>query len=111
MKPRIAPHIYRDCVNALLEVAITYHGSGQLRARLNSVLKKHIEPPLPPHTRTVELDAVDIFADQVIGTKTKIIRMPAPLGVPQEGIRVYLNADELFMYLEKQGYIVLIEKH
>lgn len=51
-------------------------------------------------------DAVDIFADQVIGTKTKIIRMPAPLKVPQEGIRVYLNADELFMQLEKQGYIV-----
>lgn len=51
-------------------------------------------------------DAVDIFADQVIGTKTKIIRMPAPLNVPQEGIRVYLNADELFMQLEKQGYIV-----
>jgi hypothetical protein len=51
-------------------------------------------------------DAVDVFADQVIGTKTKIIRMPAPLNVPQEDIRVYLNADELFMHLEKQGYIV-----
>lgn len=51
-------------------------------------------------------DAVDTFADQVIGTKTKIIHMPAPLNVPQEGIRVYLNADELFMQLENQGYIV-----
>lgn len=56
-------------------------------------------PPAAP-------DSVDVFADQVIGTKTKIIRMPAPLNVPQEGIRVYLNADELFMHLEKQGYIV-----
>ncbi|MGM1186185.1 hypothetical protein [Serratia liquefaciens] len=56
-------------------------------------------------------DAVDIFADQVIGTKIKVIRMPAPLSVPHEGIRVYLNADELFIQLEKQGYIVLIEKH
>lgn len=110
MKPRITPHIYRDCVNTLLEVAITYHGSGQLRERLNSALNKHLESD-HPHTRTVEPDAVDIFADQVIGTKTKIIHMPAPLSVPQEGIRVYLNADELFKQLEKQGYIVLIEKH
>jgi hypothetical protein len=55
---------------------------------------------------TAAPDAVDIFADQVIGTKTKIIHMPAPLNVPQEGIRVYLNADELFMQLENQGYIV-----
>ncbi|MFS7192770.1 MULTISPECIES: hypothetical protein [Serratia] len=55
---------------------------------------------------TAAPDTVDIFADQVIGTKTKIIHMPAPLNVPQEGIRVYLNADELFMQLENQGYIV-----
>jgi len=60
---------------------------------------------------TAAPDAVDIFADQVIGTKTKIIHMPAPLNVPQEGIRIYLNADELFMQLENQGCIVLIEKH
>ncbi|MEL5557827.1 hypothetical protein [Serratia ureilytica] len=54
-------------------------------------------------------DAVDIFADQVIGTKTKIIRMPAPLNVPQEGIRVYLNADKLIKFVESQGYQVIIE--
>ncbi|HEJ7134748.1 TPA: hypothetical protein SMF84_001417 [Serratia marcescens] len=54
-------------------------------------------------------DAVDIFADQVIGTKTKIIRMPAPLNVPQEGIRVYLNADKLIKIVESQGYQVIIE--
>ena len=67
-------------------------------------VKLYTAPPAPAIP-----DAVDIFADQVIGTKTKIIRMPAPLNVPQEGIRVYLNADKLIKIVESQGYQVIIE--
>ncbi|EPA6641087.1 hypothetical protein ACTVPA_20060 [Serratia bockelmannii] len=55
-------------------------------------------------------DEIDSFADQVIGTKDKIIRLPAPMPVPLEGIRVYLNADAIISYLEKQGYIVEVSR-
>lgn len=55
-------------------------------------------------------DEIDSFADQVIGTKDKIIRLPAPMPVPHEGIRVYLNADAIISYLEKQGYIVEVSR-
>ncbi|BCZ42690.1 hypothetical protein SMGES_40160 [Serratia marcescens] len=55
-------------------------------------------------------DEIDSFADQVIGTKDKIIRLPAPIPVPHEGIRVYLNADAIISYVEKQGYIVEVSR-
>ncbi len=55
-------------------------------------------------------DEIDSFADQVIGTKDKIILLPAPMPVPLEGIRVYLNADAIISYLEKQGYIVEVSR-
>lgn len=55
-------------------------------------------------------DEIDSFADQVIGTKDKIIRLPAPMPVPLEGIRVYLNADTIISYLEKQGHIVEVSR-
>ncbi|MEL5317638.1 hypothetical protein PTR49_15240 [Serratia ureilytica] len=54
-------------------------------------------------------DEIDSFADQVIGTKDKIIRLPAPLGVPHESINVYLNADALLKCIEQQGIIVLLD--
>jgi hypothetical protein len=96
---KLPPHVFRELVNALRDTAMKYQGMGQLREQLSRTLSDAGWLETAP-------DAVDIFADQIIGTKTKIIRMPAPLNVPQEGIRVYLNADELFMHLEKQGYIV-----
>ncbi|MEX2952527.1 DUF551 domain-containing protein [Serratia fonticola] len=49
-KPRLSPRMYADCVNMLQEVAIAFHGTGQLRARLNSVLGQYVEPD-HPHTR------------------------------------------------------------
>lgn len=55
-------------------------------------------------------DEIDSFADQVIGTKDKIIHLPAPMPVPLEGIRVYLNADAVISFLEKQGYIVEVSR-
>ncbi|EPZ7023446.1 hypothetical protein ACXPJX_000298 [Serratia marcescens] len=61
-------------------------------------------PPAP----TVP-DEIDSFADQVIGTKNKIIRLPAPLYVPHEGIKVYLDADALLSCIERQGIFVLLD--
>lgn len=61
-------------------------------------------PPAP----TVP-DKIDSFADQVIGTKNKIIRLPAPLYVPHEGIKVYLDADALLSCIERQGIFVLLD--
>ncbi|ALE97533.1 hypothetical protein ABH11_03232 [Serratia marcescens] len=66
-------------------------------------------PPAPAPAPAVQ-DEIDSFADQVIGTKDKIIRLPAPMPVPLEGIRVYLNADAIISYLEKQGYIVEVSR-
>ncbi len=54
-------------------------------------------------------DEIDSFADQVIGTKNKIIRLPAPLYVPHEGIKVYLDADALLSCIERQGIFVLLD--
>lgn len=54
-------------------------------------------------------DEIDSFADQVIGTKDKIIRLPAPLRVPHEGINVYLNADALIKCIEQQDVMVLLD--
>ncbi len=54
-------------------------------------------------------DEIDSFADQVIGTKNKIIRLPAPLYVPHEGISVYLDADTLLSCIEQQGFLVLLD--
>lgn len=64
----------------------------------------------PPAPAPAVQDEIDSFADQVIGTKDKIIRLPAPMPVPLEGIRVYLNADAIISYLEKQGYIVEVSR-
>ncbi|APS33795.1 MULTISPECIES: hypothetical protein [Serratia] len=64
----------------------------------------------PPAPAPAVQDEIDSFADQVIGTKDKIIRLPAPMPVPLEGIRVYLNADTIISYLEKQGYIVEVSR-
>ncbi|MFX2483648.1 hypothetical protein V6294_15855 [Serratia marcescens] len=61
-------------------------------------------PPAP----TVP-DEIDSFADQVIGTKNKIIRLPAPLYVPHEGLKVYLDADALLSCIERQGIFVLFD--
>ncbi|WP_037431345.1 hypothetical protein [Serratia plymuthica] len=68
MKPRVAPHIYRDCVNTLLEVAISYNGTDQLRERLNTALSQFVLPD-HPHTRDtqVEPDSIDKFVAQVCG--------------------------------------------
>ncbi|MFW2576476.1 hypothetical protein [Serratia nevei] len=68
-------------------------------------VKLYTAPPAP-----AVQDEIDSFADQVIGTKDKIIRLPAPMPVPLEGIRVYLNADTIISYLEKQGYIVEVSR-
>lgn len=105
--PDISSIVVNDAAWRLHD-SLTEHGPlngrqfNNLKGCLYEALKIVIAaPPAKPTP-----DAIDIFADQVIGTKTKVIRMPAPLNVPQEGIRVYLNADELFMQLEKQGYVV-----
>lgn len=56
-KPRLSPRMYADCVNMLQEMAIAFHGTGQLRARLNSVLGQYVEPD-HPHTRAAMLQPV-----------------------------------------------------
>lgn len=67
-----------------LHDSLTEHGPlngwqfNNLKGCLYEALK--IVMSAPPASATP--DAVDIFADQVIGTKTKVIRMPAPLNVP-----------------------------
>lgn len=52
VKPRLAPHKYRECVNELLEQAIAYAGTQQLRERLAYSLENYIEPD-HPHTRRI----------------------------------------------------------
>ncbi len=49
-KPRLPPHIYRDLLDMLQEVAIAYGGTQQLRAQLSSALSIHVQPD-HPHTR------------------------------------------------------------
>jgi hypothetical protein len=56
-RPRLSPRMYADCVNMLQEVAIAFHGTGQLRGRLNSVLSQYVEPD-HPHTRAAMLQPV-----------------------------------------------------
>lgn len=70
----------------------------------DAVIPLYTAPPAP----TVP-DEIDSFADQVIGTKNKIIRLPAPLYVPHEGIKVYLDADALLSCIERQGIFVLLD--
>lgn len=65
-------------------------------------------PPAPAPAPAVQ-DEIDSFADQVIGTKNKIIRLPAPLYVPHEGIKDYLDADALLSCIERQGIFVLLD--
>lgn len=108
--PDISSIVINDAAWKLHD-SLTEHGPlnrwqfNNLKGCLYEALK--IVMSAPPASATP--DAVDIFADQVIGTKTKVIRMPAPLNVPQEGIRVYLNADTLIRTIEQQGYQILIE--
>lgn len=49
--PRLAPHLYRECVNELTTNAKKYANAGQLRERLSYILGKYIEAD-HPHTRT-----------------------------------------------------------
>ncbi|NXZ86376.1 hypothetical protein HZI30_05425 [Serratia fonticola] len=56
-KTRLSPRMYADCVNMLQEIAIAFHSTGQLRARLNSVLGQYVEPD-HPHTRDAMLQPV-----------------------------------------------------
>lgn len=55
-KPRLSPRRYADCVNMLQEMAIAYHGTGQLREMLNKVLSQYFEPD-HPHTRLTQLSS------------------------------------------------------
>lgn len=41
---KIPPHKYRECVNGLLEEAIAYAGTQQLRARLSARLSNFVKP-------------------------------------------------------------------
>lgn len=47
---RLPAHKYRECVNGLLEEAIAYAGTQQLRERLSSRLANFVQPD-HPHTR------------------------------------------------------------
>lgn len=49
-------------------------------------------------------DQTDEFADQVIGTKTQIVRLPPT--VPLFSSRAFMDADALIKFVEAQGYIV-----
>lgn len=51
-------------------------------------------------------DAVDIFADAVLGTKEKVLYLPKPIPLQNKNIFVYLNADAIIACLENQGFIV-----
>ncbi|WP_171454598.1 hypothetical protein [Serratia marcescens] len=82
------------------------HQFNNLKGCLFEALKIIMSAPPTPAV----LDEIDSFADQVIGTKDKIIRLPAPIPVPHEDIRVYLNADAIISYVEKQGYIVEVSR-
>lgn len=44
IKPFIKPHKFSECVNGLLEAAIAYAGTQQLRARLSDRLSDFVEP-------------------------------------------------------------------
>lgn len=47
---KLPAHKYRECVNGLLEEAIAYAGTQQLRERLSSRLANFVQPD-HPHTR------------------------------------------------------------
>lgn len=47
---RLPAHKYRECVNGLLEEAIAYAGTQQLRERISSRLANFVQPD-HPHTR------------------------------------------------------------
>lgn len=47
---KLPPHKYRECVNGLLEEAIAYAGTQQLRERLSSRLANFVQPD-HPHAR------------------------------------------------------------
>ncbi|WP_368927567.1 hypothetical protein [Serratia marcescens] len=61
-------------------------------------------PPAP-----AAQDAVDIFADQIIGTKKQVIRIPSPIKNNKYGGSSYFYADDIIKTLELQGLIVLID--
>ncbi|HEP0988258.1 TPA: hypothetical protein QIX85_000297 [Serratia marcescens] len=54
-------------------------------------------------------DAVDIFADQIIGTKKQVIRIQPPIKNNKYGGSSYFYADDIIKTLELQGLIVLID--
>lgn len=43
-RPLMLAYDYREMVNELREVAVQWHGSQQLRARIENVIGKHIVP-------------------------------------------------------------------
>lgn len=54
IKPVMKPHKFRECVNGLLETAIAYAGTQQLRARLADRLSNFVEPDHPHKKATVK---------------------------------------------------------
>ncbi|MCU7065199.1 hypothetical protein K7R09_25725 [Serratia ureilytica] len=71
---------------------------------LTEIIPLYTAPPAP-----AAQDAVDIFADQIIGTKKQVIRIPSPIKNNKYGGSSYFYADDIIKTLELQGLIVLID--
>ncbi|WP_273889686.1 hypothetical protein [Serratia marcescens] len=81
-----------------------------LESEITNVIGNHAKSATEHRVLLAKLgllpDEIDDFALQVIGINKKNIYIPKPLFIPQEDIRVYLNADILITCLEKQGLIL-----
>ncbi len=81
-----------------------------LESEITNVIGNHAKSATEPRVLLAKLgllpDEIDDFALQVIGINKKNIYIPKPIFIPQEDIRVYLNADILITCLEKQDLIL-----
>ncbi|HFT7668120.1 TPA: hypothetical protein ACGR4L_004215 [Serratia marcescens] len=81
-----------------------------LESEITNVIGNHAKSATEPRVLLAKLgllpDEIDDFVLQVIGINKKNIYIPKPIFIPQEDIRVYLNADILITCLEKQDLIL-----
>lgn len=123
--PIVEPLYSQEYVSALEKVAQYWVGQSYewkqhaeavekriagLESEITNVIGNHAKSATEPRVLLAKLgllpDEIDDFALQVIGINKKNIYIPKPIFIPQEDIRVYLNADILITCLEKQDLIL-----